>query len=103
MTGAINEPTSKIRGQSIAGKILVFPLGRGSTGGPYGLYMLRKAGKNPKAIVNVRADPTAVAGAVISHIPMVYQLDQNPMEIIETGDHVQVNGNQGTVVVTKKG
>ncbi len=103
MTGTINIPTSKFRGQSVAGKILVFPGGRGSTGGPYGLYMLSRAGRIPKAIVNVIADPIIVTGAVISHIPMVYQLDQNPIEVIETGDHVRVDGNQGIVVVTKKG
>ena len=33
---------------------------------------------------------------------MVYGLDQNPMEVIETGDYVQVDGNRGMVVVTKK-
>lgn len=103
MTGIIHEPTFGAKGECVAGKVLVFPMTRGSTGGPYGLYMLWKAGNAPKAIVNVEADGIGVAGAVISHTPMVYRLDQNPMEVIETGDYVEVDGNQGIVVVTKKG
>ena len=103
MTGVINEPTSKARGQSVAGKIMVFPMGRGSSGGPYGLYMLKKAGNFPSAIINVEADLVAVSGAILSGIPMVYRLDQDPMKVIRTGDHVEVDGNRGIVVVTKKG
>jgi len=103
MTGVINEPTSKARGKSVAGKIIVFPMGRGSSGGPYGLYMLKKAGNFPRAIVNVEADLVAVSGAILSRIPMVYQLDQDPMKVIQTGDHVEVDGDRGIVVVIKKG
>ena len=103
MTGVIGDPASQLKGQSVAGKVLVFPMGKGSTGGPYGLYMLYKGGKSPRAIVNVEADPITVSAAVISHIPMVYKLDRDPLEIIETGDEVEVDGDRGTVTVTKRG
>jgi hypothetical protein len=33
---------------------------------------------------------------------MVYKLDKNPLDVIETGDHVLVNGTEGTVIITKK-
>lgn len=101
-TGIISEPTFKLRGQSVVGKILVFPMGRGSTGDPYGIYILGRQGKLPKGIVNVEANPTTVSGAVISKIPMVYHLDKNPLDVIETGDYVTVDGDQGVVIVTKK-
>ena len=101
--GIITSPQSKCKGQSVSGKILIFPTGRGSTADPYGFYMLKKAGKAPKAVINVDANPTTVAGAIISNTPMVYKLDKNPLEIIEAGDHVLVNGNKGTVIITKKG
>ncbi|MGB2877483.1 MAG: DUF126 domain-containing protein, partial [Dehalococcoidales bacterium] len=74
-----------------------------STADPYGFYMLKKAGKAPKAVINVDANPTTVAGAIISNTPMVYKLDKNPLDIIETGDHVLVDGDKGTVIITKKG
>ncbi len=101
-TGVVSEPTFELRGKNVAGKVLVFPMGRGSTGDPYGLYMLTKAGKNPIAIVNTEASPTTVTGAVISRVPMVYKLDRDPLEVIETGDHVLVDGDRGIVEVTKK-
>ena len=101
--GIITSPQSKCKGQSVSGKILIFPTGRGSTADPYGFYMLKKAGKAPKAVINIDANPTTVAGAIISNTPMVYKLDKNPLDIIETGDHVLVDGNEGTVIITKKG
>ena len=101
--GIITSPQSKCKGQSVSGKILIFPTGRGSTADPYGFYMLKKAGKAPKAVINIDANPTTVAGAIISNTPMVYKLDKNPLEIIEAGDHVLVDGNEGTVIITKKG
>ena len=101
--GIITSPQSRCKGQSVSGKILIFPTGRGSTADPYGFYMLKKAGKAPKAVINVDANPTTVAGAIISNTPMVYKLDRNPLDIIETGDHVLVDGDKGTVIITKKG
>jgi predicted aconitase with swiveling domain len=102
MKGIIIHQQSSFRGQSISGKILVFPTGRGSTADPYGLYMLKKAGKAPGAIINVNANPTTVAGVIISHTPMVYNLDRNPLDIIETGDHVLVDGDKGIIIITKR-
>lgn len=99
--GIITNPQSKFKGQSVSGKILIFPTGRGSTADPYGFYMLKKAGKAPKGIVNIDANPATVAGAIISNTPMVYQLNKNPFDIIMTGDHVLVDGNKGVVTVTK--
>lgn len=101
-TGVIHDPIAKLKGQSIAGKVLVYPTGKCSTSSPLGLYLLEKAGNNAKALINVELDTFGVAGAVLSHIPLVHQLDQNPLEVIETGDYVQVDGDRGIVVVTKK-
>jgi len=64
--------------------------------------MLKKAGKASKAVINVDANPTTVAGAIISHTPMVYKLDKNPFDVIETGDHVLVDSSEGVVIVTKR-
>lgn len=100
--GTIINPKSTSNGKSIAGKVFVFPTGRGSTGEAYAVYLLTKGGSGPRSIINISANTTTVVGAVISHIPMVYKLDKNPMEVIETGDYVRVDGTTGEVVVTKK-
>jgi len=43
-TGIIIEARHDLQGQSIAGKVLVFPSGKGSTVGSYILYRLKKNG-----------------------------------------------------------
>jgi predicted aconitase with swiveling domain len=101
-TGVIHDPISTVKGQSLAGKVFVFPTSRGSTTGPYGLYLLCRSGNCPKAIISVQPDPMAIAGAMLSGIPLMYGLDQDPMTVIKSGNHVKVDSDNGIVVVTKK-
>jgi phosphomecalonate degydratase small subunit len=101
-TGVIGEPNHVLLGQNIAGKVLVYPTGKGSTGDPYSCYFLMKYGNAPKCIINQSANPTTVVAAILSNIPMVYDLDQDPLAIIETGDTVEVDADQGIVKVFKK-
>ena len=56
----------------------------------YQLYELAY-GKAPTAIINIRADPIVAIGGIISNIPMVDRLNQDPLEVIKTGDFVEVN------------
>ena len=51
-TGQVVEKGHALEGQSIGGKVLVFPTGKGSTVGSYTLYRLKKAGNAPAAILN---------------------------------------------------
>ena len=46
-TGVVTEAGHDLEGQYIAGKILVFPTGKGSTVGSYVLYRLKKNGHGP--------------------------------------------------------
>ena len=98
--GIIRVPSSPLKGQSVEGKVLVFPTGRGSTADPYGLYMLKKAMKAPAAVVNSVANPTTVAGCIVSRVPMLYSPDDNLLDVVRTGDYVKVNGDVGTMTVT---
>jgi len=41
-------------------------------------------------------------GAVVMRVPAVTDLDRDPLEVIETGDWVTVNGDAGTVEVRKR-
>jgi hypothetical protein len=41
-------------------------------------------------------------GAVVMRVPSVTDLDRNPLDVIETGDWVTVNGDAGTVEIRKK-
>jgi hypothetical protein len=88
-TGVVVEPGHPLQGQSVAGRVLVFPTGKGSTVGSYTLYRMAKAGTGPAAIVNVESEAIVAVGAIISEIPMVDQVD---IKTIRTGDCVRVDG-----------
>jgi predicted aconitase with swiveling domain len=101
-TGVIREPGHDLEGQNIAGKILVFPTGKGSTTGSWQFYAAYKRGNAPKGIINANAEGVVAVSAIITGIPMVHQLDKDPLEQIETGDFVRINADQGFVEIQKK-
>src|SRR5512135_3870145 len=93
-TGVVVEKGHELEGQSIRGKVLVFPTGKGSTVGSYTLYRLKKAGCAPAAILNLEAETITAVGCIISDIPCV---DHLPIEKIKTGMQVSVDGESGVV------
>jgi predicted aconitase with swiveling domain len=95
-TGEIVEKGHHLEGESVSGKILVFPTGKGSTVGSYVLYALKKANKAPLAIVNKTTDPVVAVGCIISEIPAVDQID---IGNIKTGQKVEVDAENGVVSV----
>ncbi|MFQ6101104.1 MAG: aconitase X swivel domain-containing protein [Anaerolineae bacterium] len=97
-TGVVIEAGHPLEGQCVAGRVLVFPTGKGSTVGSYTLYRLARNGLAPVAIVNAEADPVVAVGAIIAEIPMV---DQVAISRIRTGDLVQVH--DGEVIVWQGG
>ncbi|MBA7560802.1 hypothetical protein ES708_02433 [subsurface metagenome] len=100
-TGIVMEKNHELEGVSIAGKILVFPLEKGSTGGSFILYEMVRYKTEPRGIINLRADPVLTVGAIIGNIPFVDRLDGNPLELIKTGDYVELNADQGIVKVRR--
>lgn len=95
-TGIIVEKGHELEGQSVSGKVLVFPTGKGSTVGSYVLYSLSKAGKAPLAIINKSTDPIVAVGCIISEIPAVDQID---IEVMKTGQKVKVDADKGVITV----
>ncbi len=88
-TGIVTEKGHPLEGQCIAGRVLVFPTGKGSTVGSYILYQLAVNGCAPAAILNAESEPIVAVGAIIADIPMV---DRLPIADIHTGDHISVDG-----------
>ena len=96
-TGRVVEKGHELEGQSVAGRVLVFPTGKGSTVGSYTLYRLKKAGLAPAAIINAESETITAVGCIISDIPCV---DHIPLEKIKTGMQVSVDGESGTVGIS---
>jgi predicted aconitase with swiveling domain len=95
-TGCVVEKGHELEGQSIAERVLVFPTGKGSTVGSYTLYRLKKAGLAPVAIINAESETITAVGCIISDIPCV---DHIPIERIENGMQVSLDGETGSVEV----
>jgi uncharacterized protein len=95
-TGVVVETGHDLEGRSIAGKVLVFPTGKGSTVGSYTLYRLRKAGAAPAAILNAECEPITAVGCILAGIPC---LDRLPIGQLSTGDRVRVDGETGCITI----
>jgi predicted aconitase with swiveling domain len=97
-TGVVVERGHELEGQSVSGRVLVYPTGKGSTVGSYTLYRLKLNGRAPVAIVNVECEPITAVGCIIAEIPCV---DQIPIEQLETGVKLVVDGEKATVEITE--
>jgi predicted aconitase with swiveling domain len=101
-TGTVIETRHELKGISFAGKVLVFPGAKGSSGWSSQFHIARLAGKAPLAMVFNEMTTKIALGAVVAHAPSVTDFDRDPLEVIENGDWVKVDGDRGIVEVTKK-
>ena len=95
-SGMVVERGHELEGQSIAGKVLVFPTGKGSTVGSYTLYRLKHYGKAPAAILNATCETITAVGCIIAEIPCVDQLDIN---CFHSGERIRIDGAGVTVEI----
>jgi len=95
-TGKVVEKGHPLEGQSVTGKVLVFPAGKGSTVGSYTLYQMKKLGTAPAAIINKEIETIVAVGAIIAGIPCVDKID---ISKIRTGETVRVDADSGRVEV----
>lgn len=104
-TGIIINRRHPLYGKSIKGKVFVFPYGRGSTGNP-GVFL--EAVRNrvaPAAMINISSEPMIIVCSLLAEecygvqIPVIDNLDQNPVESIVTDDIVRVDGDTGVVQI----
>lgn len=100
--GKIIESGHELCGQSFAGKVLVFPGAKGSSGWSGAFHLARLAGSCPLALIFNSMSTKVALGVVVTRVPAVCDLDADPIELIETGDWVSVDGGQGLVVVHKQ-
>lgn len=103
-TGVIEEPGHPADGQSLAGKIAIFPKGSGSTVAPYVLLELFYRGQAPLAIVNTEIDQQSAPACSLENIPYAYQFNDDIIKKINNGDTICLKreGNQVTIdVITR--
>ena len=86
-TGVVIEKGHELQGQSVMGKILVFPTSKGSTVGSYTLYRMKKSGTAPAGIINRECETVVAVGAIISEIPCVDKIETSK---IKSGNKIQI-------------
>jgi len=101
-SGTVIETRHELRGQSFKGKVLVFPGAKGSSGWSSQFHVARLAGAAPLAMVFNEMTTKIALGAVVTRVPAVTGLDQDPLEVIQTGDWVKVDGDRGLVEIVKR-
>lgn len=80
------------------GKVLVFPSQRGSGG----FLRYGRGDHKPAAFVHTVSSPINVLCCLEAHVPSMTEFEKDPMDYIETGDMVLVNGDEGYIEITKK-
>lgn len=101
-TGTIIELRHELRGKSFKDKILVFPGAKGSSGWSAFFHMARLNGAAPKGFLFNKMSTKIALGLVVTHAPALTDFDRDPLTVIETGDWVEIDADQGIVKVTKQ-
>lgn len=99
-TGIVIDSQHELFGACIAGKVLIFPGGKGSTVGSYVIYQLKQSGFAPAAMINVRSEPIVAVGAIISGIPLVDQISEEILNV-RSGTLVTVDADREVVVLER--
>ncbi len=88
LTGVIEEEDHPANGQSLAGKIAIFPRGTGPSVAPYVLLELFYRGVAPLAIINSEIDQQTAPACSLEGIPYAYSFDVDLARSVGTGDTV---------------
>ena len=98
-TAVIEEPGHPADGQSMAGKIAIFPKGSGSTVAPYVLLELYYRGVAPLAVINTEIDQQSAPACSLEGIPYAYSFDKDVIGGIRNGERVLVERRGETVTI----
>jgi predicted aconitase with swiveling domain len=97
-TGVIIARGHEHEGETIAGKVMIYPETKGSSGGCVVLTVLAKQGKQPAAIVLSKpADPNIVEGAIVTGVALVCEPQEDLLAAVPHGAMVTVDGATGEV------
>ena len=99
-TGVVIEPQHCLYGKSIAGKVLVFPNGKGSSVVQAdGMYQLKMTGMGPKALIIKNPDTTLVASAIATELVVVDRAEEDFYSQVAEETRVHVDAENGVIKV----
>lgn len=101
-TGVIIDLRHELAGASFAGKVLIFRGAKGSSGWSSQFHQARNNGVAPLAMVFNETTTKAALGCVVTRCPGLTALDEDPTEIVRSGDWVRVDGDAGTLEILRR-
>lgn len=101
MTGTVIENHHELKGISFAGKVLVFPGAKGSSGWSGAFHTTKLTGSAPLAMLFNTTTTKAALGAVVLRVPSMTDFEDDPLDAIATGDWVRVDADLGLVQIWK--
>lgn len=103
LDGVIYESGNQNRGVSIKDTILVIPGSKGSNGFSCHFKAAKMSGVSPVGWVITKIDSRVGVAVASLDVPAVSDFDgDDPVQIIQTGDWVKIDGSTGLVEITRK-
>ncbi|MEK6877271.1 MAG: DUF126 domain-containing protein [Thermoproteota archaeon] len=96
-TGEIKDEKHDLFGKSLAGKILVFPFGVGSSVGAYTIYSLKSNNCAPLAMICSKADMTTASGCALANIPLVLATKEE-YDSLTDGKKILLDAESGKIL-----
>ena len=94
-TGNISDKRHDLFGESVSGRVLVFPFGKGSSTGSLMVLELLRLDLAPAAIINIRTEPLLATGPVVGKhfygktFPIV-NVSESDFHLLKTGIEAEI-------------
>lgn len=101
--GIFSRPQHKLAGQSYVDKILVLNTSKGGVASAWMLHEMKSRGLAPKAILFNSANTILAQGAALADLTLCDRFEDGDItKLIQTGDEVAVDPEQGLVSIIRK-
>lgn len=90
-TGIISRIGHSAEGESIRDRILIIPTTKGGVAGGWAFLDLLNKGIAPKALLFGKLNPVMVQGAVLARMPVMEGWDLNLLDLVRTGDTIELD------------
>jgi predicted aconitase with swiveling domain len=107
VTGIISDKRHELYKSCVAGKILVFPYGKGSSTGSLMILELIRNNMAPAAIINIRTEPLLTTGPVVGkhfykkYFPIL-TIEEDSFNHLKTGQYASISGDgkAATIIIS---
>lgn len=100
--GVFSRPTHDLYPEPFVDKILVFTTAKGGIATSWALNDLKQKGIAPKGLVFRTANPIVVQGAVFAGLPILHQLQPDPVDTLHSGDWLRLLPAEGRIEVLRR-